>query len=118
MSKREIYLVVCTWADPEGGTGSGPPEKSQNIGFPSNSGRDPPEKSQSHQASIQCWAIIGPPAKRHGLDSPLFSGIWFLSRLITHPPQKKKTEKRKKRRKKNTKNNKHCQSWSPLTKLS
>ena len=24
-----------------------------------------PEKSQSYQASIQCWAIIGTPAKRH-----------------------------------------------------
>ena len=24
-----------------------------------------PEKSQSYQANIQCWAIIGPPAKRH-----------------------------------------------------
>ena len=24
-----------------------------------------PEKSQSYQASIQCWAIVDPPAKRH-----------------------------------------------------
>ena len=24
-----------------------------------------PGKSQSYQARIQCWAIIGPPAKRH-----------------------------------------------------
>ena len=24
-----------------------------------------PSKSQSYQASIQCWAIIGTPAKRH-----------------------------------------------------
>ena len=24
-----------------------------------------PEKSQSYQASIQCWAIIGTPAKHH-----------------------------------------------------
>ena len=24
-----------------------------------------PEKSQSYQTSFQCWAIIGPPAKRH-----------------------------------------------------
>ena len=24
-----------------------------------------PKKSQSHQASIQCWAIIDTPAKRH-----------------------------------------------------
>ena len=24
-----------------------------------------PEKAQSYQTSIQCWAIIGPPAKRY-----------------------------------------------------
>ena len=24
-----------------------------------------PKKSQSYQASIQCWATIGPPMKRH-----------------------------------------------------
>ena len=48
-----------------------------------------PLKSQSYQASIQCWAIIGPPAKRHlngvsrrAVDSPLISGIWILPPLI------------------------------------
>ena len=30
-----------TCADPEGDRGSGPPEKSQNIGFSSNNGPDP-----------------------------------------------------------------------------
>ena len=39
------------------------------------------------QASIQCWVIIGPPAKRHvtlAADRwwPNFSGIWILSALI------------------------------------
>ena len=52
-----------------GGRAGGPdppptPEKLQNIGFLSNSGPDPP-KSQSYRASIQCWAIISTPAKRH-----------------------------------------------------
>ena len=45
-----------------------------------------PEKSQSYQASIQCWAIIGTPAKHH-LNGillaswwwPDFSGIWIHS---------------------------------------
>ena len=28
-------------------------------------GSGPPEKSQSYQASIQCWAIVCRPEKRH-----------------------------------------------------
>ena len=36
----------------------------QNIGFSSNTGPDP-LKNLSYQASIQCWVIIGTPAKRH-----------------------------------------------------
>ena len=36
----------------------------KNIGFSSNKGLDP-LKNCSYQASIQCWAIIGMPAKRH-----------------------------------------------------
>ena len=35
------------------------------IGFLSNTGPDPLEKSQSYQASFQCWANIGRPAKHH-----------------------------------------------------
>ena len=48
-----------------------------------------PEKSQSSQASIQCWAIMGPPAKCHlngislvGQWWPDFSGSWILSPVI------------------------------------
>ena len=41
-----------------------PPEKSQNIWFLSITGPDP-LKSQRYQASIQFWAIIGTPVKRH-----------------------------------------------------
>ena len=41
-----------------------PPEKSQNIRVSKQYWSRSPEKSQSYmyQASIQCWAIIGPPA--------------------------------------------------------
>ena len=57
------------WADPKGRAGSPPPpppEKNhKNLGFQSNIDSDPLKKSQSFQASIQCWAIIGTPAKRH-----------------------------------------------------
>ena len=41
-----------------------PPEKSQNIRFSSNTCLDP-LKNRSCEASIQCWAFIGMPAKRH-----------------------------------------------------
>ena len=43
-----------------GGTGGSdtPTEKSQNVGFSSNTGPDP-LKNRSYQASIQCWSIIG-----------------------------------------------------------
>ena len=47
-----------------GGGGKGvptPPEKYQNIGFLDITGPD----SLRNQATIQCWAIIGPPVKRH-----------------------------------------------------
>ena len=48
-----------------GDRGSGPPLKNhKNIGFISNTGPDPLKKSQRYKASIQCWAIIGPPARR------------------------------------------------------
>ena len=36
----------------------------KTIGFLSNTGLDP-LKNHSYQSSIQCWAITGPPAKRH-----------------------------------------------------
>ena len=47
--------------------GSRPPfplKNHKNIGFLSNTGPDPLKKLQSYKASIQCWVIIGPPAKR------------------------------------------------------
>ena len=54
---------VCDLAMPlhgriqRGEQGVRTPEKSQNIGFLSNTGPD--------QASVQCWTIIDTPAKRH-----------------------------------------------------
>ena len=72
-----------------GGTGGSVPalKNYKNIGFHSNTGpAGSPEKSQDYQARIQCWAIIGMPAKRHlngillaGRCMPAFGGIWILS---------------------------------------
>ena len=72
------------------GLDSPPPlDNHNNIGFPSNTGPDPLKKSQGYQASIQCWAIIGTPAKCHSngvslADQcwPAYGGIWILSPLI------------------------------------
>ena len=47
-----------------GDRGPDPPEKSQKYRFFSNTGPDP-LKNRSCEASIQCWAIIGTPAKHH-----------------------------------------------------
>ena len=58
--------ILC--ADPEEGTGGPappPPWKNhKSIRFSSNTGPDL-LKIRSYQASIQCWAINGTPAKRH-----------------------------------------------------
>ena len=53
-----------------GGTGGPdpppPPLKNhKNIGFPINIDLDPLKITKLYQASIQWWAIIGMPAKRH-----------------------------------------------------
>ena len=53
------HLLPC--ADPEGG---GPaPEKSQNYRISLQYWSGSLEKPQSYEGSIQCWAIIGTPAK-------------------------------------------------------
>ena len=70
------------------------------IGFHSNTGRSGfPEIAQGYKSSIQCWAIIGTPAKRHlngvslaGRWWPSFSSIYMLSPFI----KKKKKKKKKK----------------------
>ena len=48
----------------------------KDIGAHSNTGLDP-LKSQSYQASIQCWVIIGTPAKRKWR----FAGGSMMTRL-------------------------------------
>ena len=79
---------MCGSRGGDRGSGHPPPEKSQKIGLSSNTGPDP-LKNHSYQASIQCWATIGPPAKRHlngvllvGRRWPAYSGSWIISLLI------------------------------------
>ena len=91
--------------------GPDPPLKNnKNIGFSSNIGRDL-LKIRSYQTSIQCWGIIGTPAKHHLMefrwranDDPL---IVVLGSSL--PSSKKK----KKKKKKNV-----VKVGPPLTKLS
>ena len=57
MTAKMFHITNRPCADPEGeGTGG--------RGFSGNTGPDP-LKNRSYQASIQCWAIIGRPAKCH-----------------------------------------------------
>ena len=48
---RQLVVVALnghfSWVDPEGGSRGPPPEKSQNIGFLSNTGPDPLENHKS-----------------------------------------------------------------------
>ena len=55
---------LCMRGSREGAGGSGPPylKNHKNSGIFSNIGPDP-LKSQSYEASVQCRATIGPPAK-------------------------------------------------------
>ena len=69
--KFERREKIVRYARIQGGNGVGengsrpPLENHKAIGFLSNTGPDPLENKKSYQASIQCWAIIGSPAKRH-----------------------------------------------------
>ena len=57
-----------------------PPLKNhKSIVFLSNTSRDPRKKSQSYQASIQCWAIISPPAGQRGTPLVLIGSSLSLS---------------------------------------
>ena len=65
---------LSSCADPEGGTGGpDPPEKSQKYRVSKQYWSGSPGKSQNYKASIQCRAIIGPPAKHH-LNGVLLAG--------------------------------------------
>ena len=67
-SRRFWQITLSTdpwlsWADPEGGQGVRTPLKNhKKLGFLKQYWSRSHEKSQSYQASIQCLAIIGPPA--------------------------------------------------------
>ena len=73
LSNKPITEVMC--GSGGGDRGSGPPlENHKNMGILSNTCPDP-LKSQRYQSSIQCWAIFGPPVKRHLIDClPKLSG--------------------------------------------
>ena len=86
---------ICMRVSKGGGGGRGPdhpPGKSHKY---SNTGPDPSKNHKKYEASIQCWAIIDTPAKRHLNGAslacqrwPAYSGIWILSPLNN---QKKET---------------------------
>ena len=67
-----------------------PLENHEAIGFLNNAGPEPLKKKQSYQASIQCLAIIGPPAKRHvalrrrAEDGPLIVAFGSLYSVINY----------------------------------
>ena len=89
MTRKRPVAEFFPYADPEDGTGGPePPYKNQkNIGFSCNIGPGP-LKNHSYQASIQCWAIIGTPVKRHFMEfryailwrfagGPLIARLWW-----------------------------------------
>ena len=85
--------LIRPCAGPEGGGGSGserptPLKNHKNIGFSSNTGLDP-LTNRSYQASIQCWAIIDIPAKRHGGPMKARFNLFSL-----HSPTKKKKKRK------------------------
>ena len=61
---RDRMSNMCGSREGTGGPDPPPLKNHKNTGFSSNTGPDP-LKNRSCQPSIQCWAIIGPPAKRH-----------------------------------------------------
>ena len=89
-SCRELIISPC--ADPEGGGGQGvqipPPWKSQNIGFPCNTGPDPLKHYKATKPAFnvgpssvrQRNAISGVPLANRW--SPIYSGIWIPYPLI------------------------------------
>ena len=74
-------FVLRTWSDPVcvcvgGGHGVRIPLKNhKNIGFLSNTGPDPLKNHKATKPALKCWAIIGPPAKRHLHDRPIMAHL-------------------------------------------
>ena len=108
------YLTIFYMCGSRGDRGSGPPWKITKIVGSLSILVRIPLKSQSYQSSIQCWAIIGPPVKRH-LNGVALTGRWWpANSSIWNLPPPHQTKNRKKEKKKR----KRFQSWTPLTKLS
>ena len=87
----KFYIYTTSYVYLERDRGSGPPppplKNQKNIASSSNTGPDS-MKNRSYQDTIQCWAIIGTPAKRHLMafcwwadDDPL-GGTRILPPLI------------------------------------
>ena len=61
-----VYTEKGKRGSREGDRGRDPHENHKSIGCPSNFGQDPLKSTKlPSQANVQCWAIIGTPAKRH-----------------------------------------------------
>ena len=82
---------MCGFRGGGGDSGSERPtplKNHKNIGFSSNTGLDP-LTNRSYQASIQCWAIIDIPAKRHGEPMKARFNLFSL-----HSPTKTKKKRK------------------------
>ena len=55
------------------------PANNKATGFLSYTGFD---SLENHKASIQCWAIIGPPAKRHIKTYAAYSHAHFSNVIM------------------------------------
>ena len=79
---------AISWADPEGRTGGPdpPPEKSQNIGFLSNTGPDP---LKNHKATKPAFNV-GPPSarQRNAILMMMARFWWYLDPLAPHQLKK------------------------------
>ena len=76
-----------------GDRGFGPPAKLQKLRISKQYWSGSPEKSQSYQARIQCWIIIGTPAKRHlnGVLLAVDDGLQYPPPSYIKKQTKKKT---------------------------
>ena len=88
------WLTACV--DPEGGRGSVPPKKSQNIGFLSNTGLD---TLKNHKTTKPALNVMPSSTRQRNAikmafclwaDDGPFIKLWYLDHLIYHQLNKKK----------------------------
>ena len=107
VSKLIFYFFPHAQIQRGEGTGDPDPPPWKNtkyrVSYQYRSGS--PNKSQSYKASIQCWAIVGPPAKRHLNGVSLAGRRWPL--ILIFGSSLPLSTKKKRR-----------QSWTPFDKLS